>query len=694
MPLAPICGPNRPNANIDEETAGLKGTAGRHHAAAGDPTVTIDLGDEPALVTDDNRQGPPDRRAISLRWLTGTILTGVASAALMGGALYVALDGRHQFAIPPQALAAIATGEKPSSQSVGLKGDRRKPVVARATNRQILQVSTISRVGDKDLIKVRPFARVTAGLATTRTELAASIPAFNPAKLYDEGAGDKATGPDSGMAADTIYDAEVEGEVLIETADFPVGNALVDTDVELTTAEVEGVVRDSARFLTAGTVRAEALAYVNPERFDFRSGDVGIDMAALGVRIIPENVTEVKKSDEEATDPSSSLEEKILTVRAGDTLRSLLVDNGATEAEAEDAIQAFESAYDPARIREGQKLRIAYAPTEDAVDPSRPVRISLYSEQTHEATIALADHGHFVLAEEPSIDELAADDQFAESEQSEDLGPATRIYDGIYETALANEIPKRLITDLVRIFSFDVDFQRRTGPNDNMEVLYSMENEDSDQPSEILFAAINVGGQMKKFYRFRSADDGYVDYYDETGKSAKKFLLRKPVGNGRFRSAFGYRRHPILGYVKLHTGVDWSAPRGTPIMAAGNGTVVEAGWKSGYGKYIKIRHANGYETAYAHQTGFARGIEKGSRVRQGQIIGYVGSTGLSTGPHCHFEVLVNGRHVDPMRIRLPRGRVLSGDMLAAFDKERERIDALMMKGTPSTRVASANAAIR
>ncbi|HOV04636.1 MAG TPA: M23 family metallopeptidase, partial [Kaistiaceae bacterium] len=135
-------------------------------------------------------------------------------------------------------------------------------------------------------------------------------------------------------------------------------------------------------------------------------------------------------------------------------------------------------------------------------------------------------------------------------------------------------------------------------------------------------------------------------------------------------------------------------PRGTPIMAAGNGTIVEAGWKSGYGKYIKIRHANGYETAYAHQTGFARGIEKGSRVRQGQVIGYVGSTGLSTGPHCHFEVLVNGRHVDPMRIRLPRGRVLSGDMLAAFDKERERIDALMIKGTPSTRVASANAAIR
>ncbi|MEZ5841606.1 MAG: M23 family metallopeptidase [Hyphomicrobiales bacterium] len=651
----------------------------------------IDLGDEPALVTADNRQGPPDRRAVSLRWLTGTILTGFASAALMGGALYVALDGRHQFALPPQALAAVATGERPSSQSVGLKGDRRKAVVEPVSNRQVLQVSTVSRVGDKDFIKVRPFARIAAGLATSRTSRSSDIPAFNPANMFDERSGSGPVGQDEGMSADSIYDAEVEGEVLISTTDFPIGNPLVDADVELTTAEVEGVVRESARFLTAGTVHAAALAYVNPERFDFHTGD-RIDLASLGVRIIPENVTEVKKSDEETVTPSN-LEEKILTVRRGDSLRGLLVDNGATETEAEDAIQAIEAAYDPTRIREGQKLRLAYAQAEDDIDRARPVRISLYSEQTHEATIALADHGHFVLAEEPSVDELFAD-QFAETEEEEDLGPATRVYEGIYETALANDIPSPLIKDLVRIFSFDVDFQRRTASSDSMEVLYSMESEDSDQASEILYAAINVGGTLRKFYRFRSPDDGYVDYYDETGKSAKKFLLRKPVANGRFRSPFGARRHPILRYVKMHTGVDWAAPRGTPIMAAGNGTIVEAGWKSGYGKYIRIRHANGYETAYAHQSAFGRGMEKGARVRQGQIIGYVGSTGLSTGPHLHFEVLVNGRHVDPMRIRLPRGRVLSGEMLASFERERDRVDALMAKGTPSTRVATASAAIR
>jgi murein DD-endopeptidase MepM/ murein hydrolase activator NlpD len=148
------------------------------------------------------------------------------------------------------------------------------------------------------------------------------------------------------------------------------------------------------------------------------------------------------------------------------------------------------------------------------------------------------------------------------------------------------------------------------------------------------------------------------------------------------------RRHPILGYTRMHSGVDWAARTGTPIMASGNGTVVYADWKSGYGRHIRIRHANGYETSYSHMSGFARGVHEGTRVRQGQIIGYIGSTGLSTGPHLHYEVLVNGRTVDPMRIRLPRGRVLDGRMLAAFEKERGRIDALMNRAPASTQVAS------
>ena len=199
----------------------------------------------------------------------------------------------------------------------------------------------------------------------------------------------------------------------------------------------------------------------------------------------------------------------------------------------------------------------------------------------------------------------------------------------------------------------------------------------ADGRSDVLYAALTLDGETKRFYRFQTPDDSAVDYYDESGKSAKKFLVRKPVTDGIMRSGYGWRRHPILGYSKMHTGVDWAAPRGTPIYASGNGVIERAGWESGYGKYVRIRHNNGYETAYGHMSAFARGIQPGTRVRQGQIIGYVGSTGLSTGPHVHYEIMVNSRFVDPMRIRLPRGRSLEGPTLANFERERDRVELMM-----------------
>ena len=196
----------------------------------------------------------------------------------------------------------------------------------------------------------------------------------------------------------------------------------------------------------------------------------------------------------------------------------------------------------------------------------------------------------------------------------------------------------------------------------------------------MLFAALTVGGETRKFYRFQSADDDIVDYYDETGKSAKKFLVRKPLGAGIMRSGFGMRRHPILGYIQrctpASTGPRRSAPRSLPPATASSR---RSGWEGGYGKYIRIRHANGYETAYGHMSAYARNIEPGETVRQGQVIGFVGSTGLSTGAHLHYEILVNGRFVDPMRIRLPRGRSLAGKVLTGFDKERDRIEKLMTR---------------
>jgi murein DD-endopeptidase MepM/ murein hydrolase activator NlpD len=304
----------------------------------------------------------------------------------------------------------------------------------------------------------------------------------------------------------------------------------------------------------------------------------------------------------------------------------------------------------------------------------------IYGDSALEAVIALSDLAKYVSVDVSSLNTTT---EIADArDEDDDDGSGVRLYQSIYETAMRNQVPRPVIEDLIRIYSYDVDFQRKVQAGDSFEVLFAGEEESpaSDGKSEVMFASLTIGGDVKKFYRFQSADDGLVDYYDETGKSAKKFLVRKPLGDGIMRSGFGARRHPILGYMKMHTGVDWAAPFGTPIFASGNGSIERVGWESGYGKYIRIRHANGYETAYGHMTAFARGIEPGVRVRQGQIIGFVGSTGLSTGAHLHYEISVNGRFVDPMRIRLPRGRVLDGQVLTSFERERDRLDGMMSRG--------------
>jgi murein DD-endopeptidase MepM/ murein hydrolase activator NlpD len=283
----------------------------------------------------------------------------------------------------------------------------------------------------------------------------------------------------------------------------------------------------------------------------------------------------------------------------------------------------------------------------------------------------------------------------AEAEKPDTFsGGMPKLYDAVYETALEQQVPAPLIDQLIRIFAFDVDFQTRITPGDAIEVFHSLpdtQDRDAGDP-EILFASLTLGGVNKRFYRFRTADDGVIDYYDDEGRSAKKFLMRKPMGAGIIRSGFGWRIHPILGYRRLHGGVDYAAPKGTPIFAAGNGVVEKAGRSSGYGNLTLIKHTNGYETAYGHQSAFAKGVVPGARVRQGQIIGYVGSTGLSTGPHLHFEIRVNAKAVDPLRIRLPRGRVLQTELLNNFEHERDRINALLGAPPPNAapKVASTN----
>jgi murein DD-endopeptidase MepM/ murein hydrolase activator NlpD len=399
--------------------------------------------------------------------------------------------------------------------------------------------------------------------------------------------------------------------------------------------------------------------------------------APFEARITEENITMLPKTAAQATG-GNPWSERIIPIKKGDMLGPILRDLGATPEEIKAIAAVLGVRASDGNLREGQKLRVLLSPVR-GTQRLQPVRVMVASDQNNvEAVVALSDMGRYVNVDVQSAEARAAE---AQDDDDDDDGSGVRLYQSIYETALRNHVPRGVIEELIKVYSYDIDFQRKARAGDSLEVLFAGDDENADPKADVLYASLTVGGEIRKYYRYVSPDDGVVDYYDETGKSAKKFLVRKPVTEAIMRSGFGSRKHPILGYTKMHTGVDWAAPLGTPIYAAGNGTIEKAGWESGYGKYIRIKHNYGYETAYGHMTAFARGVEPGVKVHQGQLIGYVGSTGQSTGPHVHYEIIVNGRMVDPMRIKLPRGRVLEGSVLAAFERERDKVDGMMNQPT-------------
>ncbi len=631
----------------------------------------IDLGDDPPLTISGKVDNTPVLRTVSLRWLSGTILTGFTSIFLMGGALLVALTGQHQLVIPQEALSAI---EDTFSGLVSFRrADRIRPNDVAETSRNVIEVPTITRRQDRDVIKVRPFARIVASLSTRKNDLTDKIPVFDPLKIFAEGSTDVAPA-EPGTPGDLIYGAEVQGEVAIKVNPFPIDDPGMDDSVDFKTAEVEEIVHAASGYVDTHAATSEIVDLNS----DISVGD------PLGVSIVPENVTLVQKSDE----TGSSLAEKLVSILPKETFRQLLVRNSVLPRDADEINNAMSGLIDLSVLKAGQRVRIGLQ-TSDASGTQRPMRVSIYDDDAHQATVARNDKDAFVRADPPGSLPTA----FARAEREQGNGPMPRLYEAVYQTALEQQVPETLIPDLIKIFSYEVDYQSEIGIGDSIEVLHSMPDTDPGtvvgSEEGIVYASITLGGVKKRFYRYQTLDDGVTDYYDEDGKSAKKFLMRKPMTVGRFASGFGYRRHPILGTVRLHGGVDWAAPRGTPIMAAGDGVVERAGGSSGYGNFTLIRHTNGYITAYGHQSAFAKGIVPGVHVRQGQIIGFVGSTGLSTGPHLHYEVRVNGKLVDPLRIRLPRGRVLEGDMLAGFKRERERIDSLLSRqNQPNQKVAA------
>ncbi|HCH56073.1 MAG TPA: peptidase M23 [Rhodospirillaceae bacterium] len=363
-----------------------------------------------------------------------------------------------------------------------------------------------------------------------------------------------------------------------------------------------------------------------------------------------------------AGNPDPVLEKKrSLKVRNGDTLMSIMLSAGIAHEDAHDAVSALRAVYDPRDLRVGQRVHLTFAPDDNLkemqLDPSVVRKVAVRRD---EATSFRAFE---------TKRNLTLKISFARG----------TINSSLYKSAARQNVPLSVLAELVRIYSWDVDFQREIQKGDAFEVAYERFLDDDGhvvRHGQVIYARMILSGAAKPLYRFELRP-GKTDYFDDTGRSAKRPLLRTPIDGARLSSRFGKRRHPILGYTKMHRGVDFAAPTGTPIYAAGDGVITFRGRNSGYGKYIRIRHAGGFNSAYAHMSRFRKGVTQGSRVKQGQVIGYVGSTGRSTGPHLHYEILARGRQVNPLTIKMPSGIKLGRKDFARFEVKRANIATLV-----------------
>jgi murein DD-endopeptidase MepM/ murein hydrolase activator NlpD len=354
---------------------------------------------------------------------------------------------------------------------------------------------------------------------------------------------------------------------------------------------------------------------------------------------------------------------RLVAVERGDTLAQILIETGAEAEEAKAAVAALGAVFDVSDLRAGQTITLTFAP-EGAPLMGVAFRPSV------ERDIAVTRSADGTFAAEENVKLLSAMN-----------ARASGIIDGsLYLSAKAAGVPEAVIVDLIRIYSYDVDFQREVRSGDRFDLLYTTyvdETGETIKGGAIQYAELTLRGQAKPLYRFTTGDD-QTDYFTPKGWSGKRQLMRTPIDGARLTSRYGVRRHPILGYTKMHKGVDFGARTGTPVMAAGAGVVEKAAWFGGYGRYVRVKHANSYSTAYAHLSRFARGIRPGARVRQGQVIGYVGTSGRSTGPHLHYEVLAKAKQINPMGVKIPTGRNLAGADLAAFQGEVARVGQVLL----------------
>lgn len=549
------------------------------------------------------------------------------------------------------------------------KSDRLQVAVGSMGAKHIIHEQVQVRRDNRPFIQIRPYMRIVARLSEVPPQKAEAIPAFNPLKLY---AVETEASDSEGSSSESRSDVSIRVVELL-------GGILPGEDgQELDTTEVMELV-----------ARAEEEVQNMAIRPSLQPDDPGpeTEPEVAGAEEVPTagnapNTTVLFKSVADADDAQEDLEEaevRVIRVARGDSLARILQRLGAERWQINAMLQAARPTFPDNALMPGQEVHATLVPSLASPDRMEPIRFSIFSEaHEHKVTVLRNTSGEFVASTQPFDNDKIARVALKNGDKSH----TASLYASIYHAALSEGVPADAIMQILRIHAYETDFRRRVGHGDTVDFFFDVKEDDGPDsiPGELLYTAITSGGESQRFWRFRTPD-GIVDYYDEYGNNSKRFLMRRPVRGDfvRLTSGFGMRMHPVVNVPRMHTGIDWAAPVGTPILAAGNGVIEEAHRKGGYGNYVRIRHANGYQTTYAHMSKIGPGIKQGVKVKQGQVIGYVGCTGLCSGPHLHYEVLVNSRFVNPLKIQVPRERQLAGRQLAEFQKERARVDELMRR---------------
>jgi|GEM_PF-489560 len=478
------------------------------------------------------------------------------------------------------------------------------------------------------------------------------------------------------------------------------------------------LVSTSMTALVAGAIAWMAIGTMPVDRPMVAPGRAFLPYA-LFMKLIRASEPQIVNDNADNANPNPGVESRTVTLDAGDTLAGMLEDVGISAQDANAVVTAMGKNFDARALKTGQAFDLTYsvATTNAAGTPAsaaprtttvmvnnKPVVVPLdagiedgsdaTAENSEPISRLLSLHFSPSIEQEMTVTRTTEGTYTAELVKKELQAHNHRaggtIDSSLYLAAMQAGIPADVVVDMIRMFSYKVDFQRDLHPGDKFEVYYDYYYTPDGTPAKygaISYAMMTLDGKEIPMYRFQPDPGEPAEYFDGKGESAKGLLMKTPVDGARISSGFGSRFHPILGYTRMHKGVDFAVPSGTPVMAAGSGTIQFMGRASGYGNFVKIGHGNGYSTDYGHLSRFAPGMRRGARVRQGQVFAYSGMSGMATGPHLHYEILVNSVQVNPLKVKMAQGRQLAGKLLGVFQRKREEIDTMVANAALETKVA-------